>query len=189
VPNARARRWLRTTDGVRRFLEWAGREGRTPTLDRPTVAAFVAALLAEGAEPATARSRHFSVRRFSAWLADEEEIPEDRLLGSKPPKLDTKVIEPLPEDDIRRLVKACAGRDLRDRRDQAIVRFMLETGARAGEVVGLTLDDIDLQAGTAIIHRGKGGKGRVVPFRSADRPGNRQIRPRATGPWRPTRSR
>ena len=52
---------------------------------------------------------------------------------------------------------------LRHRRDEAIVRLMLETGARAGEVVAMSLEDLDLAAGTAVIRRGKGGKGRVVP--------------------------
>ncbi len=41
---------------------------------------------------------------------------------------------------------------------------MLETGARAGEVVALAVDDVNLAAGTAIVLRGKGGKGRSVPF-------------------------
>jgi len=41
---------------------------------------------------------------------------------------------------------------------------MLETGARAGEVVALAVDDVNLAAGTAIVRRGKGGKGRSVPF-------------------------
>jgi integrase/recombinase XerD len=41
---------------------------------------------------------------------------------------------------------------------------MMESGARAGEVVAPELDDVDAGAGTATIRRGKGGKGRVVPF-------------------------
>src|SRR5699024_1177870 len=43
-------------------------------------------------------------------------------------------------------------------------RFMVETGARAGETVALEVADVDLLAGTAIVRRGQGGKGRVVPF-------------------------
>ena len=78
-------------------------------LDRKTVAAFVADLLDAGAEPATARSRYQALRRFSAWLVEEGEADEDRLLGSRPPKLDTKVVEPLTEDELRALLKACAG--------------------------------------------------------------------------------
>jgi integrase len=35
---------------------------------------------------------------------------------------------------------------------------------RAGEMVALELDDVDLTRGLAYIRRGKGGKGRIVPF-------------------------
>ena len=41
---------------------------------------------------------------------------------------------------------------------------MVETGGRAGEVAVMKLSDLNLQAGIAIIRRGKGGKGRSVPF-------------------------
>ena len=41
---------------------------------------------------------------------------------------------------------------------------MMETGARAGEVVLIDLADVNLPAGVAIVRRGKGGKGRSVPF-------------------------
>lgn len=91
---------------------------RAAVLDRATVAAFVADLLDGGNERATARSRHLSLHRFSAWLVEEGEADEDRLYGSRPPKLDAKVVEPLTEDDLRALLKACAGPDMRDRRDE-----------------------------------------------------------------------
>jgi integrase len=105
-----------------------------------------------------------ALRRFSAWLAEEGEIPRDELLGIRPPKLDEKVVDPLTDIELKALIAACFGPALVDRRDEAIVRFMLETGARAGEVVGLALADIELVGGTAVVRRGKGGKGRVVPF-------------------------
>lgn len=151
-------------DGVRRFLAWCEQTGNPPVLDRPTVAAFVNHLLDSGAEPSTARSRHLALRRFSTWLVEEEELPRDELLGSRPPKLDTKVVPVLTEAQLAALLKACRGRELRDRRDEAIIRLMLETGARAGEVVAMELPDVDLTAGSAIVRRGKGGKGRRVPF-------------------------
>lgn len=154
------------TDGVRLFLRWCADNDQTPALERRTVNAFTAALLDDGSEPATVRSRQLGVRRFSAWLAEEKEIPADPLLGLKAPKLDVKVIEPLSDDQLRALLRACSGTDFRARRDEALIRFMAETGARAGEVVALALADVDLPAGTAVVRRGKGGKGRVVPFGS-----------------------
>ena len=89
------------SDGVRRFLTWCEVEGVEAVLDRKTVAGFIAALLEAGAEPATARSRHLALRRFSAWLLDEGEIDDDRLLGSKPPKLDVKVVDPMSDEQLK----------------------------------------------------------------------------------------
>jgi site-specific recombinase XerC len=53
----------------------------------------VTELLGAGAAAATARARQLAVRRFAAWLADEEEIAADPFLGVKSPKLDEQVIE------------------------------------------------------------------------------------------------
>ena len=154
-------------DGVRRFLAWCEDTGHPPALTRRTVTEFVVDLLGNGSEPATARSRHLALRRFSAWLVEERELRDDPLIGSKAPKLDAKVVPVLTEDNLRALIAACTGPDLRDRRDEAIVRLMTETGMRAGEVVDLQMPDVDLPGGLAIVRRGKGGKGgkgRTVPF-------------------------
>lgn len=151
-------------DGVRRFLDWCTSEQLPAVLSRSSLSGFTAALLEAGAEPATARSRHLAVRRYAAWLAEEGELSADPLLGVRAPKLDEKVVDPLSDDELRLLIKACQGPELRDRRDEALVRLMVETGARAGETAALNLDDVDLPAGTVVVRRGKGGKGRVVPI-------------------------
>lgn len=151
-------------DGVRRFATWCDQENIEPKLDRPTVNAFVAGILEAGAEAATARSRQLSLRRFSAWLAEEGELESDELANLKPPKLDSKIVPELSEDQLKALIKACKGNDFWERRDEAIIRLMIETGARAGEVIAMEVSDVDLKAGTAIVRRGKGGKGRAVPL-------------------------
>jgi site-specific recombinase XerD len=150
--------------GVEGFLRWCQSTGTEPELTKPTVQAFVASVLDGGAEAATAHARLKGVRLFSAWLADEKEIDEDPLEGMRSPKLDTKVVKALSVDQIRLLIKACAGSRLTDRRDEAIIRFMVESGARASEVVDIQVADVDLQRGLVTIRRGKGGKGRVVPI-------------------------
>jgi site-specific recombinase XerD len=151
-------------DAVRAFLRWCDEHGHSPALDRELMKGFVADLLDAGAEPSTARSRQLGVRRFSAWLVEEGEIVDDPLLGLKAPKLDTKVTDSLTDTELKRLIKACAGKEFRDRRDEAIVRLMAETGMRAGEVTSLAITDIDLNRGLATVRRGKGGKGRLAPF-------------------------
>ena len=104
------------------------------------------------------------MQRFAAWLHAEGELDTNPLLGLQPPKLDTKVTDALTGDELKALIKACAGKDLRERRHEAIVRLMAETGMRAGEVIALQTADIDMTRGLATVRRGKGAKGRIVPF-------------------------
>lgn len=176
--DAKSRETIKSyTTGMYQFLDWCEANGHAAALDRDLVRSFVAHLLAQGVEPATARARQLAVRRFSSWCEEEGEIDQDPLLGLKAPRLDTKVTNSLTDDEVRALVKACAGRELRDRRDEALVRLMTETGMRAGEVLALQVDDVDYtKRNMARVVRGKGGKGRVVPFgpetaRSLDRYG------------------
>lgn len=157
-------------DGVRFYLDWC-HAGEHDPLARVSLRAWVTDLLDGGAAASTARSRQLSVRRFTAWLAEEMEIEADPFLGIKGPKLDTTVVHPLSDDDLRALLSACTppkgatrSEMLRHRRDEAIVRVMLETGARAGEVTAMSLPDVNLVDGVIEIRRGKGGKGRVVPL-------------------------
>jgi len=152
------------TEGVRGFLKWCAETDTTPELTRTTVQAFTAALLDKGAEPARARSRHSALRRYAAWLTVEGELDANPLLEMNPPKLDTKVTEALSDDQLKRLLAACQGKDFIDRRDEAVARLMSETTARAGEILAMLPSDVDLQQGLATLRRGKGGRGRIVPF-------------------------
>ena len=74
-----------------------------PALDRELVKGWIADLLDDGAEPATARARQLGMRRFSVWLEEEGEIDTD-------PLLDSKVVASLTDDELRRLIKACGGK-------------------------------------------------------------------------------
>ena len=122
------------TDGVTKFLRWCDNTGTKPELTRAVVQAFLADLLDEGMEGNTARSRDLALKRYAAWLVDEGELSVNPLTGLKPPKADSKVVNALTDDELKRLIKACQGKSLQDRRDEAIVRLMAETGLRAGEV-------------------------------------------------------
>ena len=151
-------------DGVRSYLRWCEASGNEPLLSKASAQAWIADLLGNGAEGSTAKARAKGLRRFCAWLVAEGELSENPMAGMAAPKVDQKVVAALSEDQLKRLLKACAGKDWRDRRDEAIVRLMLETGARASEVVGLQSADVDLDRELVTIRRGKGGKGRVVPI-------------------------
>ena len=96
-------------DGVRAYLTWCATNDRPAAIDRRHLREFIDGLLTSGAKPATAVSRHLAVRRFSAWLADEGEQDADPLLGLKSPQLDKPVVEPLTDDQLRAMLKACRG--------------------------------------------------------------------------------
>jgi integrase len=55
----------------------------------------------------------------------------------KPPVVPDKPIPVVPEDALRRLLAACAGKGFEARRDTALITFLLDTRARRGEVAGL----------------------------------------------------
>lgn len=73
----------------------------------------------------------------------------------RPLRLDQKVVHAWSDDLLKALLAACRGPELRDRRDEAILRLMLETGTRAGEVVALQLADVDLARGTVLVRRAR----------------------------------
>lgn len=152
------------TDGVKKFLRWCTETGHPAELSRVVVQAFLADLLDDGAEANTAKSRDLALKRFAAWLVDEGELNANPLLGLKPPKGDKKVVNCLTDEQLKRLLVACQGKTLQDRRDEAIVRLMAETGLRASEVTALQVADVNLADGLVTVRRGRGGRGRVAPF-------------------------
>ena len=152
------------SDGVRMFLRWCSETATAAELTKPAVQGFISSLFDAGAQATTARARYTALRRFSHWLTKEGEQAADPLLGMSPPKLDVKITDPLTELELRDLIKACQGNTFRDRRDEALVRLMAETGIRAGECATLALADVDTLHGRAIVRKGKGARDRAVPF-------------------------
>jgi site-specific recombinase XerD len=140
----------------------AGR-GRT-LLDarRADLEAFLGDLLQRRA-PATAATRYKVLRILYAWLEEEEEIDASPMAKMRPPIVPEQPVSIVPEDGLRRLLAACAGKHFEGRRDTAIVMFLLDTGARRAELVGLRLADLDLDLDVAIV-LGKGRRERALPF-------------------------
>jgi site-specific recombinase XerD len=69
----------------------------------------------------------------------------------------------IPTNDVERILKCCDRKSSVGRRNYAILLLLARLGLRAGEVVGLTLDDIDWNAGQITI-RGKGGRSVPLPL-------------------------
>jgi integrase/recombinase XerC len=63
---------------------------------------------------------------------ENEHHPMERV---KPPEIPGRPVPVLQESDLLGLLRACDGTDFEARRDAALIRFLLDTGARRGELV------------------------------------------------------
>jgi len=117
----------------------AGRGRSLLDARRADLEAFLGELLQRRA-PATAATRYKVLRILYVWLEEEGdrrqpdgEDAADCARAARPDR---------PEDGLRRLLAACAGKHFVGRRDTAIVMFLLDTDARRAELVGLRLADL-----------------------------------------------
>jgi site-specific recombinase XerD len=69
----------------------------------------------------------------------------------------------LPAAAVERLLKRCDRKTAVGRRNHAILLLLARLGVRAGEVIKLSLDDIDWDSGQITIH-GKGGRSAQLPL-------------------------
>ena len=131
---------------------------------REHVEAFIESLL-EKFKPATANNRYRGVASFFKWAAEEGEVPSTPMAKMKPPRVPEPETPVVAEDQLRKLLKACDGKDLEARRDTAIIRLFLDSGMRCAELVHMTIEDIDLDQDVAYVV-GKGRRPRACPFGS-----------------------
>lgn len=69
----------------------------------------------------------------------------------------------IPAAQVKRILKHCDKQTVVGQRDYTIVLLLARLGLRAGEVVGMTLDDVDWDAGEVVV-RGKGGRQDRMPL-------------------------
>ncbi len=138
------------------------------------------ACLAEGREaglaPATLARRFRSWKQFYRWAEEEEEVAANPMAKMKPPKVVAPPVPIITAETLAKLLAECArpkkriGRPappnpnratFENKRDTALVMMLSTTGVRAGEIMGLAVDDVDLNSATFTV-MGKGGRARVV---------------------------
>jgi integrase/recombinase XerD len=78
-------------------------------------------------------------------------------------RIDRSLPRALPPGHPGRLLRSCDRRTARGRRDYAILVVLTRLGLRAGEIVGLVLEDFDWRAGEVLIH-GKGRRDELLPL-------------------------
>lgn len=112
---------------------------------------------------ATANQHFRSLKTFFNWLVDEEELDRSPMRTMKPPIIPETEVPVIPDDALRQLLKQCAGKTYKDRRDTAIIMLFLDTGVRLSELAVRNVEHIDLDL---MVFRvlGKGNRERAVPF-------------------------
>src|SRR3954469_25143344 len=163
------------SQSVRYFSRWLVEHDRPATLDELTRHAISAWLaeLAENCEPSTVATRLRGMRRFCRWLVVEGEVDKPPTEGIETAGAPDKPVPILTDAEITALLKTCAvgrGRPgtfarpvFFGRRDEVVLRLLLDTGIRVSELCGLTLAAVDLERELAYV-TGKGSRPRVVPF-------------------------
>ena len=92
--------------------------------------------------------RLMAIKRFASLVGRRGELRRRRHPGHPSRRSWTSGPSPVcPRTSCSGLLKACGGADLRDKRDKAMVVLFAETGMRASELFGLTVDDLDLSTG------------------------------------------
>lgn len=145
------------------FLVAQGMPAAPEHIAREHVEAWLGALRERGAAANTLAARYKALRVWFAWLAEEHEIPTSPMARMKPPAVPEQPPLLLSTDQLRRVLKQCEGRDFYARRDLAILRLLLDTGMRRGELAGILVADIDWDLDVVIV-TGKGRRDRACPF-------------------------
>jgi integrase/recombinase XerC len=129
-----------TTRHVRAYLAWLSEQGYA----RTTIARRLAAL-----------------RSWFRFMCRQGTITTNPCDGVRGPRQDKKLPHFLTGADINRLLTAPQGGDVLDCRDRAILETLYSAGLRVGELVGVNLEDLDLDSGCVTV-RGKGRKERLA---------------------------
>jgi integrase/recombinase XerD len=122
-------------------------------------------MFSEKHNPGGVHAAYRSIRAFLNWVEKEEMMPtewKNPIKKVASPKVPDRIIEPVQLDDVNLLIATCKGNSFFDRRDRALIFFLLDTGARAQEVCDVNLEDVDLNTGKVLIREGKGRKARFV---------------------------
>lgn len=101
-----------------------------------------------------------AVRSFLKHLVRDGELDSNPGALVRTPKKDQPLPNCLSEEQVSRLLAATDGGSFASARDRALLEMMYSTGCRVSELVGIDLDDLDLERG-AVRVRGKRKKERL----------------------------
>lgn len=104
-----------------------------------------------------------SIRAFHRFLLRDGVTQRDPTAGVVRPKLPRRLPKPLSVEDMTRLLAQPDAATPQGLRDRAVLETLYGAGLRISELVGLDIDDVDLEEGSVRVF-GKGSKERDVPL-------------------------
>ena len=113
-----------------------------------------------------------ALKSFFDYLEHSEKYHGNPAARLKAPKIEKKAPEVLTVAEVTRLLEQPAGRNNKELRDKAMLELMYATGIRVSELVSLTVNDINVQAG--YIRCSERGRERIIPIGSVARVSLRQ---------------
>jgi len=124
---------------------------------------FVQSRRAAGAAAASVARQLAAVRMLHRFMVEENARDDDPSADVEGVRVPAGIPHPLSEAEVQRLLQAVVATDPLALRDRALLELLYATGARIGEVCGLSLADFDRENRLVRVF-GKGAKERVVPF-------------------------
>jgi site-specific recombinase XerD len=143
------------------FLAGAGHSLAMEDLRHEDLRAYQRHLASTLKSPASRARALVAIRSWLKWLARENLIQKDLSNGVTLPKLEQRLPKPLPPDELARLLASLPSGTSLEKRDRALVNFLISTGCRISETLALDRTDIPRQ-GNRLIVTGKGAKQRAV---------------------------
>ena len=104
-----------------------------------------------------------SIRSFFRYLEKHGVVKENPALNVISPKLEKPIPTYLTVDEVFHLLDSIETKTLAGKRNRAIFELLYSTGIRVSELVGLDVEDVDLERRIVRV-RGKGAVERIIPF-------------------------
>ena len=158
---------LRNYEGdLRQFLAFlrTAHDGSLPApagVDAYVVRGFLASRAGLRDSKSSLGRKLAAIRSLFKYLAREGVVPHSPAAAVVTPKQEQRLPRVLSADDASRLMENPAAQKPRSLRDQALLEVLYSAGTRVAELVGLNVEDVDMDTGTATV-LGKGRKERVV---------------------------
>ena len=150
---------------LRRYVEHLDALGvrSWEAVGRAEIQAHLAELVRRGISGRSQARALSAIRGLHRVLAAERLAPADPADEIDSPRPGRKLPELLSHEEIDRLLAAPDPRSAAGRRDRAMLELLYATGLRVSELVGLQLNDVNLET-RVLVARGKGSKERIVPI-------------------------